>query len=212
MKPPTVTCANCGATINEPPDQPPEQRAPCPVCGSKARNINVSAEDRLRIVDEAYAQRSAEGQKRLDDIIERAKQAQAEIAEGSGEALDATVETHETGETAGGAQQYAQAALLVANSKQVELTGELVQEQGRQITDAIRTLTQTIQIGQGEAAKTAEKLNKLTEELVRWTRVSLVATVIAVLISAVALLRPGADNASSQHSHHEGHGHVRPWR
>jgi hypothetical protein len=37
----TVTCGNCGRVLDETPSLPPEQRQPCPVCGSTKRSVNV---------------------------------------------------------------------------------------------------------------------------------------------------------------------------
>jgi hypothetical protein len=37
----TVTCGNCGRVLEERSDLQPEQREPCPVCGSTARSVNV---------------------------------------------------------------------------------------------------------------------------------------------------------------------------
>jgi hypothetical protein len=35
----TVTCANCGATLDEWPSLPPDHRSPCDTCGSTARRF-----------------------------------------------------------------------------------------------------------------------------------------------------------------------------
>lgn len=37
----TVTCGNCGRVLDERSDVPPEQREPCPVCGSTARSFSI---------------------------------------------------------------------------------------------------------------------------------------------------------------------------
>jgi hypothetical protein len=36
-----VSCSQCGTRIDEPHNTPPDQRLPCPSCGSKARTFNV---------------------------------------------------------------------------------------------------------------------------------------------------------------------------
>jgi hypothetical protein len=74
----------------------------------------------------------------------------------------------------------------------VALTGELVREQGRRISDAIEALIATVTIGQSEAAKTGDKLTDLTRELVIWTRVIGAATIVAVAIAIYAVVRDGA--------------------
>src|SRR5690242_15913742 len=39
--PDTVACGKCGEVLNEPPDLSPENRQPCPKCGSKTRTLSV---------------------------------------------------------------------------------------------------------------------------------------------------------------------------
>src|SRR5689334_15272302 len=41
--PNTVACGKCGKILNEPNDLLPEQRTPCPNCGSKTRVFSVKA-------------------------------------------------------------------------------------------------------------------------------------------------------------------------
>lgn len=44
-----VECNDCGAHLNERPDEAPDKRVPCPVCGSKARKFFVSLEARIHV-------------------------------------------------------------------------------------------------------------------------------------------------------------------
>jgi hypothetical protein len=37
----TVTCGSCGITLSEPPNIGPEERSPCPACGSTRRKFHV---------------------------------------------------------------------------------------------------------------------------------------------------------------------------
>ena len=45
----SVSCRECGQLIDARTDQPPEQRTPCPFCGSQARLINTGASDRIEL-------------------------------------------------------------------------------------------------------------------------------------------------------------------
>jgi hypothetical protein len=47
MADPTVYCGNCGTRLDESPGQPPDQRSPCPNCGSTARRFDVTIEDQV---------------------------------------------------------------------------------------------------------------------------------------------------------------------
>lgn len=197
MKQPAVTCSNCGTMIDEPTNQPPEDRKPCPKCGSTSRAIRVSATERLQMIDSVYAEKTAASDRRIDDIIERSTKVYPTSATGQGAANDATVKIEETGEPEsvttlkGTAQGHASAQATITTAV-VALTGELVREQGRRISDAIEALIATVTIGQSEAAKTGDKLTDLTRELVVWTRVIGAATIVAVAIAIYAVVRDGA--------------------
>jgi hypothetical protein len=68
----SIFCNNCGTRLDEAPTLLPDQRPPCPSCGSLARRFEVTV-----------------------GIVARASvQAHAEVAEGVGQALPPTVETH----------------------------------------------------------------------------------------------------------------------
>lgn len=43
VNPESVTCGNCGATFHDNPEARPEERKPCPVCGSTTRQIYAEA-------------------------------------------------------------------------------------------------------------------------------------------------------------------------
>ena len=51
MTTPTVHCANCGAVIDEPAGTQPENRQPCPACGSIGRNFQVALEGHIEFHD-----------------------------------------------------------------------------------------------------------------------------------------------------------------
>jgi hypothetical protein len=190
---PAVTCSNCGTVINEPTDQPIDQRKPCPKCGSTARNISVTASERLQMIDTVYAQKTAASDRRIDDIIGRSTKVYPTTATGTGTAHDATVTTEHSAVTPleGTALGHSNAQATITTGEVVALTGELVREQGRRTVDAITTLIQTVTVGQSEAAKTGEKLTDLTHELVIWTRVIGAATIVAVIVAIVAVVRAG---------------------
>jgi hypothetical protein len=152
---------------------------------STARTISVTASDRLRVIDEAYAQKTAASDRRIDDIIERSTKANPTTAAGQGTAPDAAVKREHSLPEPSTGQGAGQAGAMIA----VNLTGELVREQGHRISDAITTLIETVTVGQAEATNTAERLNDLTHELVIWTRVIVVATIIAVVVAIAALWR-----------------------
>jgi rubrerythrin len=43
VNPESVTCGSCGATFHDNPDAGPEERKPCPVCGSRTRRFYAEA-------------------------------------------------------------------------------------------------------------------------------------------------------------------------
>lgn len=194
MKQPAVTCNECGTVIDEPTDQPIDQRKPCPKCSSTSRAISVSATERLQMIDSVYAEKTAASDRRIDDIIERSTKVYPTSATGHGAANDATVEIDEPPKSVtslkGTAQGHASAQATIT-TEVVALTGELVREQGRRTVDAITTLIETVTVGHSEAAKTGDKLTDLTRELVIWTRVIGAATIVAVLIAIYAVVRDG---------------------
>jgi hypothetical protein len=49
--PRTVACGSCGRPIDESPGAPPENRVPCPDCGSLARRVDIRVEDTITIHD-----------------------------------------------------------------------------------------------------------------------------------------------------------------
>jgi hypothetical protein len=51
--PNTVSCGFCGEILNERSDLSPEQRTPCPKCGSKTRVFSVNVTDRIGAGDSA---------------------------------------------------------------------------------------------------------------------------------------------------------------
>ncbi len=67
------------------------------------------------------------------------------------------------------------------------IAAELSAEREQQINAAIKTLIETVTVGQAESARAAAKLNGLTAELVNWTRVIGRATIVAVIVGIAAL-------------------------
>jgi len=58
----TVHCAKCGAVIDEPANTKPENRKPCPTCGSTARDSHSSASDKFTPHDSLkFKQKSTTG-------------------------------------------------------------------------------------------------------------------------------------------------------
>lgn len=51
----TVTCSSCGASIDQAPSTPPDERTPCPQCGATARTVAVSVGGVLSIGGTATA-------------------------------------------------------------------------------------------------------------------------------------------------------------
>lgn len=50
-----VSCTQCGAKLDEPSDMPPEQRLPCPACGSMGRSFHVTASGAVGVSATAIA-------------------------------------------------------------------------------------------------------------------------------------------------------------
>jgi hypothetical protein len=75
-----IFCNDCGARLDEAPTLLPAQRPPCPSCGSLARRFEITVGTEARASIQAHAQ----------------------VAQGVGEAFDATVRT-EPGEARSGA-------------------------------------------------------------------------------------------------------------
>jgi hypothetical protein len=46
---PTVTCGQCETQLDAATDQSPDERTPCPVCGSLSRLVHVYAHDSVKV-------------------------------------------------------------------------------------------------------------------------------------------------------------------
>lgn len=98
-----IFCDNCGAKLNEAPTLLPDQRPPCFRCGSLARRFEQTimntvilsdggtATDTLSVAKADSPATVAHAQPATLTVT--AHDAHAEVAEGAGEAFDATVET-----------------------------------------------------------------------------------------------------------------------
>ena len=158
-----------------------------------SRRISVSVSDQLQLIDEAYAKTTAAANERIQQLV--SAQAQAAIAREGSITLDATI-------AAAGVAAGTGAAHGASIKSEGELAGELAAEREHLTQSAIQTLIDTVRLGQAESARTAEKLNGLTVELVawtrklndltvellRWTRVIGAATIVAVVIGVAALI------------------------
>jgi hypothetical protein len=166
MPEPSVQCNQCGQSLDEPTNLDPAKRKPCPNCGSLSRKINVSVDEKLSIVDAVYAKAIQGSNTRIAGIM--------------GSARAAVPIEHDAKFTAD--------ALITAAQSQVALTGVLFQEQTEAVRLSILALIDTERIGQAEAAKAGERLTNLTEQLVSWTKVIGVATLVAIVVAVLALL------------------------
>jgi hypothetical protein len=83
-----IFCNNCGAKLDEAPTLLPDQRPPCPRCGSLARRFEQTLTGFITV---ARAQPATLTVTAHDATV--SVEAHAEVGEGVGEALDATVET-----------------------------------------------------------------------------------------------------------------------
>lgn len=61
-----TTCADCGAAIDE--DPRPEERMPCPACGSTRRRIHVTVSDSFSAYDSMRAQKKDPARKSKDKL------------------------------------------------------------------------------------------------------------------------------------------------
>lgn len=104
-----IYCADCGAQQDEAPTLLPNRRPPCPRCGSLARRFEQDITDQIALSDSgtatdtlsvtktdgaatiAHAQPATLTVTAHDATV--SIEAHAEVAEGVGEAFDATVET-----------------------------------------------------------------------------------------------------------------------
>ncbi len=68
--PDTVACGKCGEVLNEPSDLAPEQREPCPKCGSKTRVFSVTATSGVGIGGSARVRMRATVKTRDDRVAE----------------------------------------------------------------------------------------------------------------------------------------------
>jgi len=112
-----IFCNGCGALLEEAPTLLPDQRPPCPRCGSLARRFEQDITEQIALSDSGTATDALSVTKTDGSAtIAHARpatltvtahdatvsvQAQAEVAEGVGEALDATART-EPGEARSG--------------------------------------------------------------------------------------------------------------
>ena len=174
----SVRCSVCGTRIDQPPNTLPGERQPCPKCGSRLRDIRVSASDQLRLIDEAYAETTAASSQRIQQLM--SAQAQAAITRESSFTADAAIA--EAGRAAGTGTAYDAAA-----KTESAIAAELTTEREHLTQAAIHTLIDTVQVGQAENARAAEKLNSPTVQLVRWTRVVGRLTILAVIVGLAAL-------------------------
>jgi hypothetical protein len=108
-------CNTCGAKLEEAPTLLPDQRPPCPRCGSLARRFEQDITEQIALSDSGTATDALSATKTDGSAtIAHARpatltahdatvsvQAQAEVAEGVGEAFDATART-EPGEARSG--------------------------------------------------------------------------------------------------------------
>lgn len=179
MDDPSVRCGACGTPIEEPPDTKPEERQPCPKCGSRSRTIRVSASDELRQIGEAYAEATAASNRRIRRLTS-AQAAAAKTRSGSftADAVIANAGLAEGTGTAHGPGARTESAIAA----------EIDAERGHLIQAAVQTLIDTVRVGQAESARAAEQLNGLTVELVKWTRVIGTLTIVTVVVALAALL------------------------
>lgn len=176
---PAVRCRECGTPIDESPNTPPGKRQPCPKCGSRLRDIRVFVSDQLQLIDEAYAETTAAANERIQQLMS----AQAQVALRREGTLTADAVVVEAGHAAGAGTAYDATV-----KTDIAIAGELAAERDHLTQAAIHTLIDTVRVGQAENARAAEKLNGLTVELVRWTRVLGGLTVLVVLVSLAALV------------------------
>jgi hypothetical protein len=87
-----IYCHNCGAKVDEVPTLLPDQRPPCPRCGSLARRFEQDITDPIALSDSGSGT-DAITVTRTVGLDARVVHAHAEVAEGAGEAFDATVRT-----------------------------------------------------------------------------------------------------------------------
>lgn len=159
-----VICAGCGRKLDEDPSADPADRQPCPDCGSRSRNFNVNLIERLNTIERTYAQAQAGSNTRIADLIDRAERI-PKLEPPKSFTADALIES------------------------EVGLVARLLREQGEATRTALTALIDTIRLGQEDTAKRDTKLNDLTGELVTWTRVIGVATLLALAFAAFAVLR-----------------------
>jgi hypothetical protein len=84
-----IFCNNCGAKLDEAPTLLPDQRPPCPQCGSLARRFEQTITGSATIARAEPATLSFTAHDATVGV-----QAHAGVAEGVGEAFDATVNAH----------------------------------------------------------------------------------------------------------------------
>jgi hypothetical protein len=48
---PVVSCGECGTVLPEPPGLTPEQRVPCPECGSTSRSVSITVTAAVAVAD-----------------------------------------------------------------------------------------------------------------------------------------------------------------
>ncbi len=65
-----VHCAKCGAAIDEPANTKPEDREPCPACGSTSRKFEVALEGKLEFHDSIRLKLNdaASGKTKIDQV------------------------------------------------------------------------------------------------------------------------------------------------
>jgi hypothetical protein len=92
-----IFCNNCGAELDEAPTLLPEQRPPCPNCGSLARRFERTISDSITIRPaDIVSSQTLETptlvvQAQPAEVTFTAHDAEAQTAEGTGTAYDATV-------------------------------------------------------------------------------------------------------------------------
>jgi hypothetical protein len=97
-----IFCNNCGTQLDEAPTLLPEQRPPCPRCGSLARRFEQTLTGSITVARAQPARLTLTAHDATVGV-----QAQAEVAEGTGQAFDATVRTESAKARSGAATAQA---------------------------------------------------------------------------------------------------------
>lgn len=63
-EPSVVACEKCGTVLEESQSLPPEQREPCPNCGSTARHFHLTVTDKVEVHGSVSLKATHEGQKK----------------------------------------------------------------------------------------------------------------------------------------------------